>query len=81
MNILFVLIPLSLVLLGMSVWSLFWAIDTGQFENLDEAARGYERRGPVRKRALDKPSRSSVRQRHWRREQLNATPLRLHAAS
>jgi cbb3-type cytochrome oxidase maturation protein len=42
MNILFVLIPLSLVLLGVSVWSLFWAIDTGQFENLDEAARGYE---------------------------------------
>ena len=42
MNILFVLIPLSLVLLGVSVWSLFWAIDSGQFENLDEAARGYE---------------------------------------
>ena len=42
MNILFVLIPLSLVLLGVSVWSLFWAIDTGQFENLEDAARGYE---------------------------------------
>lgn len=42
MNILFVLIPLSLVLLGVSVWSLFWAIDTGQFEKLEEAARGYE---------------------------------------
>ena len=42
MNILFVLILLSFVLLGVSVWSLFWAIDTGQFENLDEAARGYE---------------------------------------
>jgi cbb3-type cytochrome oxidase maturation protein len=45
MNILFVLIPLSLVLLGVSVWALFWAIDTGQFENLDEAARGYENEG------------------------------------
>ena len=42
MTILFVLIPLSLVLLGVSVWSLFWAIDSGQFENLDVAARGYE---------------------------------------
>ena len=42
MTILFVLIPLSLVLLGVSVWSLFWAIDTGQFENLEQAARGYE---------------------------------------
>jgi cbb3-type cytochrome oxidase maturation protein len=42
MNILFVLIPLSLALLGFAVWALFWAIDTGQFENLDEASRGYE---------------------------------------
>jgi cbb3-type cytochrome oxidase maturation protein len=42
MNILFVLIPLSLVLLGFAVWSLFWAIDTGQFDNLDEAARAWE---------------------------------------
>ncbi len=42
MSILFDLIPLSLVLLGVAVWSLFWAIDSGQFENLDEAARGFE---------------------------------------
>jgi cbb3-type cytochrome oxidase maturation protein len=42
MNILFVLIPLSLVLLGIAVWSLFWAVDTGQFDNLDEAARAWE---------------------------------------
>ena len=42
MNILFVLIPLSLALLGVAVWSLFWAIDSGQFDDLDEASRGYE---------------------------------------
>jgi cbb3-type cytochrome oxidase maturation protein len=41
-NILFVLIPLSLVLLGVAVWSFFWAVDSGQFENLDEAARAYD---------------------------------------
>jgi cbb3-type cytochrome oxidase maturation protein len=39
MNILFVLIPLSLVLLGVAVWALFWAIDSGQLDNLDEIAR------------------------------------------
>ena len=39
MNILFVLIPLSLVLLGVSVWALFWAIDSGQLDNLDEISR------------------------------------------
>jgi cbb3-type cytochrome oxidase maturation protein len=39
MNILFVLIPLSLMLLGVAVWALFWAIDSGQLDNLDEIAR------------------------------------------
>jgi cbb3-type cytochrome oxidase maturation protein len=42
MSILFVLVPLSLVLLGIAVWALFWAIDSGQFENLDEAARSIQ---------------------------------------
>ena len=39
MNILFVLIPLSLVLMGVAVWALFWAIDSGQLDNLDEISR------------------------------------------
>ena len=39
MNILFVLIPLSLALMGVAVWALFWAIDNGQFDNLDDVAR------------------------------------------
>jgi cbb3-type cytochrome oxidase maturation protein len=42
MSIVFVLVPLSLVLLGIAVWALFWAIDSGQFENLDEAARSIQ---------------------------------------
>ena len=47
MNILFVLIPLSLALLGVAIWALFWAVDSGQFDDLDEAERGYEEREPV----------------------------------
>ena len=42
MNVLFILIPLSLVLMGVAVWALFWAIDNGQFENLDAASRAFE---------------------------------------
>jgi cbb3-type cytochrome oxidase maturation protein len=38
MNILFVLIPLSLVLMGVAAWAFVWAVDAGQFEDLDEAA-------------------------------------------
>jgi len=35
MNMLFVLIPLALMLLSVAVWALFWAIRTGQFDDLD----------------------------------------------
>lgn len=39
MNILFVLIPLSLALLALAVWALFWAVDSGQFDELDKHSR------------------------------------------
>ena len=35
MNILFALIPLSLVLLGIGVWAFFWAANHAQFDDLD----------------------------------------------
>ncbi len=38
MNIIFVLIPLTLVLLVFAIWAFFWAVRTRQFENLDVEA-------------------------------------------
>jgi cbb3-type cytochrome oxidase maturation protein len=38
MTILYMLIPLSLVLVAGAVWAFFWAVDSGQFDDLDEAA-------------------------------------------
>lgn len=35
MDILFVLIPLSLVLVAGGCWAFFWAVDSGQFDDLD----------------------------------------------
>jgi len=35
MSSIFVLIPLSLLLLGLAVWGLLWAIERRQFEDLD----------------------------------------------
>lgn len=34
MNILFLLIPLGLLLLGIAVWAFFWAVGSGQFDDL-----------------------------------------------
>ncbi|GIX22538.1 MAG: hypothetical protein KatS3mg121_1321 [Gammaproteobacteria bacterium] len=38
MNIVFLLIPLSIVLLAVAVWAFFWAVDRGQFDDLDTPA-------------------------------------------
>jgi cbb3-type cytochrome oxidase maturation protein len=38
MNILYVLIPLALLILGVAVWAFFWAVGSGQFDDLDTPA-------------------------------------------
>ncbi len=35
MNSIYMLIPLSLVLIGAGVWAFFWAVNAGQFDDLD----------------------------------------------
>ena len=38
MDILYFLIPLGLLLLGLAVWAFFWAVGSGQFDDLDTPA-------------------------------------------
>lgn len=38
MTILYVLVPMGLVLCLLAVWAFFWAVNAGQFENLDSAS-------------------------------------------
>ncbi len=38
MNILYLLIPLALLILGAAVWAFFWAVGSGQFDDLDTPA-------------------------------------------
>ena len=38
MSILYVLIPLALLILGVAVWAFFWAVGSGQFDDLDTPA-------------------------------------------
>ncbi|HUL47600.1 MAG TPA: cbb3-type cytochrome oxidase assembly protein CcoS [Steroidobacteraceae bacterium] len=35
MNVIYLLIPLGLGLLALSVWAYFWAVRSGQFDDLD----------------------------------------------
>jgi cbb3-type cytochrome oxidase maturation protein len=34
-DIIFALIPLSLLLLGLAIWAFFWAVRSGQFDDMD----------------------------------------------
>jgi cbb3-type cytochrome oxidase maturation protein len=38
MNIIFVLIPLSLVLVALAGWAFFWSVNHSQFDDLDTPA-------------------------------------------
>lgn len=38
MTIIYLLIPLSLLLVVLSVWAFFWAVRSGQFDDLDSPA-------------------------------------------
>ena len=38
MNIVFVLVPVTLVLVGVALWGFFWAVRSGQFDELDVAS-------------------------------------------
>lgn len=39
MNIVFLLVPLGLVLMAAAVAALFWAVNSGQYDDIDEAGR------------------------------------------
>ncbi|MFO7305856.1 MAG: cbb3-type cytochrome oxidase assembly protein CcoS [Gammaproteobacteria bacterium] len=38
MSILFVLIPLTLILVAFGLWAFFWAVGNGQFDDLETPA-------------------------------------------
>lgn len=38
MSILLLLVPLSVILLGIAVWAFVWAVKRGQFDDLDTPA-------------------------------------------
>ena len=39
MSISLLLIPLALLMLGAAIWAFFWAVDSNQFDNLEDEGR------------------------------------------
>lgn len=39
MSSIYLLIPLSIVLVGVGIWAFFWAVNSGQFDDLEAPGR------------------------------------------
>ena len=39
MNSIYLLIPLSILLIALGIWAFFWAVNSGQFDDMDDPAR------------------------------------------
>lgn len=39
MSSIYLLIPLSVVLMGVGIWAFFWAVNSGQFDDLEQPGR------------------------------------------
>lgn len=67
MTILYLLIPLSLILLGLAVWAFFWAVKNDQFDDLE---------GPAHRILFDEDDNDlSLEQRRQQAKQKPATSL------
>ena len=63
MNILLLLVPISLVLLGIAIASFVWAVRRGQFDDLDTPAIDILREDPLPAPVRD-PARSTEVDQH-----------------
>ncbi len=57
MEIIYLLIPISLLLLGLILWVLFWAVRDGQYDDME---------GPAHRILMDEDNESYARKRKYR---------------
>ena len=43
----YLLIPLSIILVAAAIWAFFWAVNRGQFDDMDESARAALEEDPL----------------------------------
>ncbi|GEN28640.1 hypothetical protein HVA01_22860 [Halovibrio variabilis] len=65
MTILYLLIPLSLMLLGLAVWAFFWAVKNDQFDDLE---------GPAHRILFDEDDNDLSLEQRQQRQQAKQKP-------
>jgi cbb3-type cytochrome oxidase maturation protein len=71
MTILYLLIPLSLILLGLAVWAFFWAVKNDQFDDLE---------GPAHRILFDEDENDLSPEQRRQRQQAKQKPSEPSAA-
>jgi len=60
MSALYLLIPVAVVLVGLAIWMFFWAVDSGQYDDLDGPAHSilFDDEDPKHQAGIDEASAS-----------------------
>ena len=60
MSALYLLIPVAVVLVGLAIWMFFWAVDNGQYDDLDGPAHSilFDDEDPKHQAGIDEASDS-----------------------
>lgn len=58
MSALYLLIPIAVVLVGLAIWVFFWAVDSGQYDDLDSPAHSilFDDEDPQHQAGIDEAS-------------------------
>jgi len=58
MSALYLLIPVAVVLVGLAIWMFFWAVDNGQYDDLDSPAHSilFDDEDPGHQAGIDEAS-------------------------
>ncbi|SFT85961.1 cbb3-type cytochrome oxidase assembly protein CcoS [Pseudomonas marincola] len=61
MPALYILIPVALALVALAIWVFFWAVDSGQYDDLDGPAHSilFDDEDPMHKAGIDEAQHSS----------------------
>ncbi|WP_439888728.1 cbb3-type cytochrome oxidase assembly protein CcoS [Pseudomonas sp. MBLB4123] len=61
MSALYILIPVALVLVAFAIWLFFWAVDSGQYDDLEGPAHSilFDDEDPKHKAAIDEADQSA----------------------
>lgn len=56
MSAIYILIPVAIVLVGFAIWLFFWAVDSGQYDDLDSPAHSilFDDEDPLHKAGVEK---------------------------